>query len=100
MSKFHEQKKQKQEQIGYFYTNAQIRAIREEATRRGIQEALHIFCGLICLVLHNSFGFGRKRCEAVCDRVLCMFGKMDVGGYTLQEIKKAAWDYGNVKTIL
>lgn len=101
MSKFHEEKKKKQEQVSYKYTNAQIRAIQEEYTRRGIEEGIHILIGLVCLVLHNSFNFGPKRCQLVADRMLQMFGRMDTeGGVTLQQVKKAAFEYGGVKTIL
>ena len=100
MSDFHKKKAEKQKQTGYYYTNEQIRAIEVAATKRGVAEGLHILCGLVCLVLHNSFRFGRGRCTVVCDRMLHMFAKMDVGGYTLQDIKKAAFELGGVKTIL
>ena len=61
----------------------------------------NILLGLTCLVLHNSFGFGQKRCEVVCDRMLAMFARMDTDcGITLKQIEEAADKLGNVKAIL
>lgn len=100
MSDFHKKKAEKKKQIGYYYTNEQIRAIEAAAVKQGVVEGFNILLGLVCLVLHNSFGFGKGRCTTVCDRMLYMFKQMDVGGYTLQEIAKAASELGGVKTIL
>ena len=100
MGTYHKEKEQKRKEIKYYLTVGQIRQIEERATRRGIEEGLHILLGLVCLVLHNSFGFGQGRCTTVCDRMLHMFEKMDVGGVTLQDVKKAAFELGGVKSIL
>ena len=101
MSNYHQKKDEQRKKVAYTLTVEQIRQIEERACRRGIEEGLHILIGLVCLVLHNSFGFGPMRCQVVADRMLSMFGRMDTpGGVTLQDVKKAARDYGGVKAIL
>ena len=101
MSNFRALKQAKQKQITYQYTNEQIQQMIVDATKNGTQKAFEILLGLTCLVLHNSFGFGEKRCTAVCDRILMMFKRMDCpGGLTLKDVNKAALELGNIKTIL
>lgn len=101
MSKFHEEKRARQSEIAYKYTNAQIKKIQDEAVMRGCSDAFNILLGLTCLVLHNSFGFGKGRCTAVCQRVMTMFERMNTpGGLTLDQIDKAAFELGEVKSVL
>lgn len=101
MSKYHEEKERKRLGIRYSLSNADIQRIKFEATKEGTKQAFKILLGLTCLVLHNSFGFGKKRCEVVCDRMLAMFARMDTdGGITLKQIEEAADKLGNVKAIL
>ena len=101
MSDFHKKKAEKQAQIAYKYTNAQIKALMDEAMMKGCSESFNILLGLTCLVLHNSFGFGKGRCTAVCTRVMTMFERMNTpGGLTLEQIEKAAYELGDVKSVL
>ena len=101
MGKFHDQKKAKQSEIAYKYTNAQIRDIEEKAMMRGCADSFAIAIGLTCLVLHNSFGFGKGRCTAVCSRMLTMFERMNTpGGLTLEQIDRAAYELGDVKSVI
>lgn len=101
MGKFHEEKRKRQAQIKYEYTNEQIEAIRAQAMHDGCAESFNILLGLTCLVLHNSFRFGKGRCTVVCERILSMFERMNTpGGLTLDQIDKAAFELGGVKSIL
>lgn len=98
MGKFHQQKELARKQKTYTLTVAQIDQIKREATDFAVKRAFMILLGLTCLVLHNSFGFGKGRLEVVCERICCMFAKMDKeGGYTMAQIEKAAWDWGGIK---
>ena len=101
MGKFHEEKRKKQAQISYKYTNEQIEAIRAQAMRDGTAESFNILLGLTCLVLKNSCMWDVEDITLVCSRMLTMFERMNTpGGLTLEQINKAAFELGGVKSIL
>lgn len=101
MSNYHNLKEQRRKKIEYKLSNADIERIKIEATKKGTAAAFNILLGLTCLVLHNSFGFGQKRCTAVCARITTMFEKMNQDGYiSLQDIQDAAKKLGGIKGIL
>lgn len=101
MSNFHAVKAARKKEIRYNLSNADIDRIKVEATKKGTEAAFEMLLGLTCLVLHNSYGFGKGRCTVVMERITSMFAKMDKpGGYTLQDIRKAAKDLGGIKGVL
>lgn len=101
MSNYHKLKEQRQREVKYTISNAEINRIKIDATKKGTVAAFEILLGLTCLVLHNSFGFGQQRCTAVCDRICAMFKKLDQDGcISLKEVQDAAKKLGGVKGVL
>ena len=109
MSKFHEQKAAVKKEIAYKYTNAQIEEIRKKAWEDGFAEGIHLSLGGMCLVLQNSFGFGKKRrckdeesrCETAANRFVWMMRSIGrPGGMTVEKLKKAAYEYGGIKGVM
>ena len=109
MSKFHEQKAAAKKEIAYKYTNAQIDEIRQKAWEDGFAEGMHLSIGGMCLVLHNSFRFGKKRrckdeesrCEIAELRLVWMLRSIGrEGGVTVAQLKKAAWEFGGIKGVM
>jgi len=101
MSNFHKLKEEKRQTIQYKISNAEIDRIKADATMKGTVAAFEILLGLTCLVLHNSFGFGEKRCTAVCERICTMFKKLDQEGCVrLKDVQDAAKKLGGVKGVL
>lgn len=98
MSKFHDQKEEQRKKIVYKLSNADIERIKLEATKAGVEKAFKAFLGIGCAVLHNSYGFGKNRCETFVDRSLEMFKRIECeNGYSLKEIEKIGLKYGGVK---
>lgn len=98
MGNFHVLKEEKRKNIVYKLSNADIERIKFEATKAGVEKAFKAFLGIGCAVLHNSYGFGKDRCETFVDRSLEMFKRLDrENGYSLKEIEKFGLKYGGVK---
>lgn len=109
MSKFHEQKAAAKKDVKYVYTNAQIEEIRKKAWEEGFAEGIHLSIGGYSLVLHNSFSFGIRgrgkdrdgRCAIAADRFTYMMRSVGKpGGMTVEQLKKAAWEYGGIKGVM
>ena len=89
MSKFHEEKRAKQAEIAYKYTNAQIQKIQDEAMMRGCSESFNILLGLMCLFLKNSCLWDVEDITLACQRVMTMFERMNTpGGLILNRLLK------------
>lgn len=101
MSKFHEEKRTRQAEIAYKYTNAQIQKIQDEAMMRGCSESFNILLGLMCLFLKNSCMWDEEDIVLACQRVMTMFERMNTpGGLTLEQVVEAAYRLGDVKSVL
>ena len=104
MGKFHEQKRAKQAEVKYSYTNAQIEQMRLEAyadgVAKGVIEGIHCTIGAMCKVMNISYSYGRGRLPGLCDRVLGMLSHAGGPGViSIEEMKRAAYDLGDVKDI-
>ena len=104
MGKFHEQKRAKQAEVKYSYTNAQIaekeRTAYAAGVAKGVIEGIHYTLGAMCKVMNISYSYGRGRLPGLCDRILGMLSHAGGPGViSLEELKKAAFDLGDIKDI-
>ena len=104
MSDFHKKKAEKQAEVKYSYTNAQIEQIRMQAyadgVSKGVIEGIHCTIGAMCKVMNISYSYGRGRLPGLCDRVLGMLSHAGGPGViSIEEMKRAAYDLGDVKDI-
>ena len=104
MGKFHEEKRAKQAEVKYTYTNAQIAEVERTAyaagVAKGVIEGIHYTLGAMCKVMNISYRYGRGRLPGLCDRILGMLSHAGGPGViSLEELKKAAFDLGDIKDI-
>lgn len=74
-----------------------VQNIKKEATTEAIDKAFLLMLGLPMLVLHDNYGFGKKRCERFIDQVLEMYDAFNKDYLTLDDIHKCLWEEAGVK---
>lgn len=85
-----EYRRQKREQSKsskiYNMTPIQIRNLKDQATDKAVNKAFVLMLGFPLIVLHDKFGYGKKRLERFIDELLKQYEAFDEGRITLDDL--------------
>ena len=74
-------------------TKADIAKAKQAATR----DAMILSIAVPLMALHDLYGFGPKRLEAVCDEMLRKYNDMEAGFFTPDEANEWLWEYAGIR---
>jgi len=74
-----------------------VKAMKEEAAKFASDRAFLLMLGLPMMVLHDKYGFGKKRCERFIDQVIELYDSFDKDYLTLDDIHKCLYDEAGIK---
>lgn len=70
----------------YNLTFPEIEALKKDATREAVEQMWILMMGFPLLVLHDHYGFGKKRLSDFVDKLIDTYKDYDDGYFTLQEL--------------
>lgn len=74
-------------------TKADIAKAKQAATR----DAMIMSIAVPLMALHDVYGFGPKRLEAVCDEMLRKYKDMEAGLFTPEDANDWLWEYAGIR---
>lgn len=81
----------------YHMTAAQIQSLKEEATKDAAGQAFVLMMGLPLIVLHDKFGYGRKRLQRFGDELMNQYESFDEGYITLNDLLETIEEETGIK---
>lgn len=78
-------------------TGPQAALIKQQATCEAVDTAFFLLLSIPVMVLHDRWGFGRRRLERFSDQVFDLYEDFDSGRVTLYDLRKTLEEETGVK---
>lgn len=90
---------QKEKEKTYVLTQAQIDEMKMEATNEATRKAFLMFLSIPVMVLHDKFGFGKRRLEKLMHYCMVWYESVQNGETKLLELVKIAENECGIKVL-
>ena len=81
----------------YNFTLEQIEQIKREAVREAAMEVATLTLGFPVMYMKDKEGWGKIRLSRLIDGLLDMMDGYEKGYFTLEDVKNALWEEGDLK---